>query len=964
MPMRHVLLTAGRRAALLVSVAAPLLLAGAAAAQTAGVVSGVVRNGHDGAPVAGAQVRVRETGAVAVTDSQGRYRFGAVEAGPKTLEVDYVGFPERLALIEVGAAPVTADVVLGQAAAEPGAADVADVVVTGRRAGQARALSAQRSADNTRNVVSADQAGRFPDLNAAESLRRMPGVTVQREVVGGDGRYVSIRGLDSGLNNTRVNGMNAAQPEKENRRVPLDMIQTSALASITVHKTLTPEQESDGIGGAVELETATAFDFAGPVADFTLRGFQQDLRGRTGLIGEATLASRFGAQDQFGVLLSVARAERQTQGYVFYNDEDQLAFVEDDPSSGITPIQYHQTEYQNERETVSANLALSWRVSDSTDLTFKASFNRLYDKEQSRAFYLEAGTDEYDDGRLILTEPGTANIFNQYEETELTQHAYVLSGQTRRGPLTFDYSLGFSEAIREEPFDNEVAFQAELESNLMGYVQDGRFPIPNLTARDLAILADPDAYALGYNDIDIDDSRNRRTAASLDVTYDLAGSWLNRIKGGVKIERSEKTLFEGNVLELTGPLTLREFGVGPLIDVSRSGAPYPAFLSLDQERVRAWREYGLNLAATNPDFTNEYVEDGAIPLDEDSYTSREDIVGAYLMGRVERAAWDLTGGLRIEYTRVESDNYELIELEDEDPIYGRVTGEGDYVSVLPRIQFNYRPDGNSVFRAAYFTSIARPEPLYMGGAIEIEEDDGEVDVTVGNPGLEPAYAHNLDFSYERYFDTVGLVSVGAYVKHIDKFIFSGVAPETDADRARFENDPRLAGRVIDDVITYANGEDATIYGLELNLVRNFPDLPGAWGGLGVYANLTVQRSEADAGVENAGEGDFFYAPDLFYTAALTYQKYGIEGALAYSWRDSQAVRFSTYNTRILEEAYGSLDVQFSYRLNDRIKLTLDAVDVLNDGDEPVVDERFGDTGRLEGTTFVGRSITAGINVRF
>lgn len=958
---------AGWRPLLLLSAATvPLMFSSPAAAQSsAGVVSGIVRSGNDGAPVSGAQVRVMETGAIAVTDTQGRYRFGALPIGPKMLRIDYVGFAAATVSLEVAAEPVTADVTLNDMGFGAQASNVADIVVTGRRAGQARALSAQRSADNTRNVVSADQAGRFPDLNAAESLRRLPGVTVQREVVGGDGRYVSIRGLDSGLNNTQVNGMNAAQPEKENRRVPLDMIQTSALASITVHKTLTPEQDSDGIGGAVELETATAFDFADPVVDVTLRGFHQELRGKTGLIGELTLADRFGDQDQFGVLLSVARAERQTQGYVFYNDEDQLAFIEDEPSSGITPIQYHQTEYQNERETLSANLALSWRVSDHTDLDFKASYNRLYDEEQSRAFYLEAGTDEYDDaGALILTEPGTANIFNQYEETDLTQQAYVLRGQTRSGALTFDYSLGFSEAIREEPFDNEVAFQAELESNLLGYTQQSGFPIPNLTANDRITVADPDSYSLGYNDIDIDNSRNRRTAGTFDVTYDLADSWLSRVKAGVKFERSEKTLFEANVLELTGPLTLTEFGVGELIDISRSGAPYAPFLSLDQDRVRDWRRYGLNLAATNPDFTNEYEEDDGIPLDEDSYTSREDILGVYVMGRVERETWDLTGGLRLDYTRVESDNYELIELEDEDPIYGQTTGKGDYLSILPRIQLNYRPGTDSVFRAAYYTSIARPEPLYMAGAIEIEEDDGEVDVTVGNPGLEPAYAHNLDFSVERYFDTVGLISVGAYAKYIDKFIFSGVAPETEGDRARFENDPRLAGRTIDDVVTYANGEDATIYGLELNLVRNFPDLPGIWGGLGVYANLTVQRSEADAGLEGAGEGDFFYAPELFYTTALTYQKYGIEGALAWSWRDDQAVRFSTYNTRIVEEAYGSLDVQLSYRLNDRLKLSLDAVDVLNDGSDPIVDERFGSTGLLEGATYVGRSITAGINVRF
>ncbi len=930
---------------------------GAVAQTSSGSLSGQVANQADGSPLEGVQVEAG--GAVAVTDSQGRFRFGNLPVGPHTVSASYLGLATSQQTVDIAAgAEAALNLSLGQET------DV--VVIQGQRAGQARALNQQRAATNARNVVSADQAGRFPDMNAAESLRRAPGVTVQREVTGGEGRYVSIRGLDSGLNNTQINGMNAAQPEKENRRVPLDMIQTSALSQITVHKSLTPDMDADGVGGAVELETATAFDFNGPVADFTLRAYQQDLAGKAGPIAEATLATQFGANNEFGILVSGAYAKRDTQGFVFYNDEDQLAFVEDDPSSGVTPIQFHETEYQNKRETISANVALNWAMSEATDLTFRASFNRLYDQEQSRALYFEAGTDEYDaDGVLIQTEPGTANIFNQYEETELTQHAYILEGETRQGALTWDYSLGYSEAIREEPFDNEVAFTKELESNLMGYTRDGSFPVPNLTPADIAAIADPDGYVLGYNDIDQDDSRNNRIAAKLDMTYDLASGWLSQIKAGAKVERSERTLFEANIMELTGPLTLDAFGVGQLVDVSASGAPYPAYLSLNQNRVRAWRTYSQSLVDANPgDYTNEYVEDDGIPQDEDSYTSREDIYAGYVMGRMEQDDWDLTAGLRIDYASVESDNYEAIALEGADPIFNRITSSADYTSVLPRVQFNYRPDNASVFRASYFTSIARPEPLFISGAIEVEEEDGEVDITLGNPGLEPAYAHSLDFSFEHYMDNVGVISAGVYAKLIDKFIFSGIAPETEGDRERFENDPRLVGRVIDDVTTYTNGDQAVIYGLELNYVQNFTSLPDAWGGLGVYANLTFQDSDADVGIEDVPDGEFFYAPSLFYTAALTYQKYGVEGSLAYSWRDSQAVRFSTYNTRIVEEPYSSLDAQIAWRLNDRVRLSLDAVDILNDGSDPVVDERFGEGGPLEGATYTGRTITAGINVRF
>lgn len=928
----------------------------------AAVLSGTIQQAESGAMLSGATVTIVETGQTAVTDDQGLYRFGNVPAGSYTIKVDYLGYPVQTETVTLTAGETASrDVVLGEDIPE-GA-----ILVTGQRGAQAMALNEQRVADNVRNVVSADQAGRFPDFNAAESLRRVPGVSVQRETDAGEGRYISIRGLDSGLNNTQINGMNAAQPEKENRRVPLDMVQTSALSSITVHKTLLPDQDADGIGGAVVLETATAFDYRKPVMDFTVAGFYHDLANKVQPQIQATLAKKFGADERFGILVSGAWSKRKTKGFVFYQDEDYLSFSEDDPASGVTPLAYHLTEYENDRENISANLALNWAASGATEFTFKGSFNRLYDKELSRALYFEGGTDEYDDdGNLILTEPGSANIFNQYEETELTQQAYVLSGVTRSGSFTFDYGVGYSTGKREEPFDNEVAFTRELESNLFDYDFSGKFPRPNLTAADIAAIADPDGYELGYNDIDIDTSKNTRYAVHLNTTYEPSSDWLRMIKFGIKAERSRRTLTEGNVMELTGPLTLDTFGTGRLVNTGAVGAPYAPFLSLNIANLKNWRKYAQGLIDSNPaDYTNEYVENGAIPQDEDSYTSDEDVYAAYVMGKGVWNKWEVIGGFRVDHTRVSSDNFEVIALEDEDPVFTKVKGKANYTSFLPRLQVNYRASNKFVVRGAFYTSIARPEPLYISGATEIEEEDGEVDVTVGNPGLKPAYSYNFDLSLERYFGSIGLISGGIFYKKIDRFIFSGTAPETEGDRARFENDPRLAGKIIDDVTTYTNGKSAEIYGVELNVVRQFPQLPGALGGLGIYANATFQRSKADTGIEGLAKDDFFNAPETIVTGAVTYQKYGIEATLAYSWRDRQAVEFSSYNTRIAEEPYGSLDGQLRYALSPKFKLFVNAVDLLNSGKDPIVDQRYGEGSPYLGSaTYTGRTVTFGVNASF
>jgi TonB-dependent receptor len=930
------------------------------AQQAASSLSGAVTQAGTGGTLQGVRVKIEETGVTTTTDSQGHYRFGNLAPGRYTVVFSYLGFPDYSQSIEVQ----------GSTELSHGFEQVAqleEAVVTGQRAGQAAALNMQRTADNTRNVVSADQAGRFPDINAAESLRRIPGVSVQREDVGGEGRYVSIRGLDSGLNSTTINGMNAAQPEVENRRVPLDMVQTSALATITVHKSLLPDQEADGVGGAVELTTATAFDFNKPVLDFTATGYYHDLADRTSPMLQFTGATRFGADDQFGVLVSAAWGKRHTLGNVFYQDEDYLAYTEDDPLSGVTPLMYHITEYRDTRENVSANLALNWQASDSTAFTFKGSFNRSFDKEDSRALYFEGGTDEYEDGELIRGEPGVAALFNQYEETELTQHSFTLAGTTLQGPFTYNYSLGYSEAVRKEPFDNEVAFEYELESDLFDYNFDGgRFPWPALTPGDEAGLADPANYELGYNDRDIDDMTNKRYAARFDAIYEPDSSWLRFVKGGVKIERSHRKLLEGNVMDLSGPLTLEEFGVGRLVDVSRSGAPYSPFLSLDSANVRNWVPYAENLIATRPDeFENGYVEDGGIPLDGDSYTNNEDTYDAYLMGKGVWGPWELVGGARIDHTRVKSDNWEVFELEDESPQYRKIVGKANYTNVLPRFQVNYRASDDLVFRGAFYTSIARPEPLYVSGATSVEEEDGEVDITVGNPGLKPAYSYNFDLGVERYFGSIGVISGGVYYKHIKRFIFSELGNESELDPAFFASDPRLADKEIDDVVTYTNGKAADIYGLELNIVRQFIELPGVWGGLGVYANATLQHSKADPGIEDMDKGDFFNAPEKIFTGAVTYQKYGVEGTLAYSWRDRQIRAFSSYNMPIVEESVGSVDLQLRYALAGNWKVFFNAADLFNSGKDPIIDERYGEHSQyLENATYTGRTFTFGVNYRF
>jgi len=114
-----------------------------------------------------------------------------------------------LALAMVFAAAASA-----QEAPAPAPADdqVEAIVVTGFRKSLDAALNAKRDSVSSVDVIVAEDIAKFPDQNLAESLQRVPGISIVRD--GGEGRAITVRGLGSRFTRVRVNGMEAAPPPR------------------------------------------------------------------------------------------------------------------------------------------------------------------------------------------------------------------------------------------------------------------------------------------------------------------------------------------------------------------------------------------------------------------------------------------------------------------------------------------------------------------------------------------------------------------------------------------------------------------------------------------------------------------------------------------------------------------------------------------------------------------------------
>lgn len=287
---------------------------------------------------------------------------------------------------------------------------VEEVVVYGSRAAQQSSLAKQRAADNIATVLSSDISGKFPDSTVAESMRRAPGISFQRSERGGEGEFISIRGLDSALNNVKINGVNAGG----DRRVPFDVFQAGTISEIIVNKTLLPEHDGSGIGGAVELNTRNPLQARSRSTDLSLEGRYNEFRDKTGYTASGSFIDTFGSDNQFAVLAAGSYRRRYIQSFVFdvlgdympaqiplTPDPDgsglidrndtvkwQQAFGPDFtlasfPSGGDIRIEDMRANlFDLTRENTSGTLAFGWQASDSTRMLLTGNYNESTEKDR------------------------------------------------------------------------------------------------------------------------------------------------------------------------------------------------------------------------------------------------------------------------------------------------------------------------------------------------------------------------------------------------------------------------------------------------------------------------------------------------------------------------------------------------------------------------------------------------------
>jgi TonB-dependent receptor len=798
---------------------------------------------------------------------------------------------QRTALALAVAALLGAPIAHAQTAPAAGAAvaQLAPVVVRGQAAATDRALDDQERADDIRSVVRSDGIGRLPDKNAAEALQRLPGVSIERDQ--GEGRYVRVRGLGPDLNAVTINGSLVPSPERDRRAVMLDVLPSSLIGSLEVIKTLTPDMDANSIGGTVNVKSLSAFDVKGRLLSAELGASRNQQLGKTSPYGSLVFADRF-ADGKLGVSFGF-NAERRKFG----SDNVETGGAWD----GDALEEFEKRDYRITRDRVGGALNLEFRPAEGTAYTLRAMSSRFTDNERRLAHVVEFA-DPQTDGAL-----GDAESVRELKDRKETQRidSIVLGTDQRFGDWTLNLAAGFSRSNENTP------------QHIAGASFDGGdFAGVGFTNRRTPQLIGPAAIntAAPYELDEIELERTLVKDRERNLKLDLARKWQflgapAELKFGGKLSRRTKSNeqttwiledFEDPPFSLTGA----QLGLGAYAGAS-PGYPLGAF----GPGIEA---AGLRSLYGNVDLSG-FVDDEESTIN--NFRMRENINAAYVQNTFSLADWRLIAGLRYEGTRFKAEGTGI-----EDGDFAATTTDRKYRHWLPGLHLRRNLDDDTAVRAAFSKSVVRPTFGQLAPGFAIEGDEAEF----GNPELRPLRSTNLDLGIERRLGFAGVLSAYGFHKRIRDFAY----------QADLAGTGRWAA--FDEAISFANGDKAKVYGIELAYSQSFKSLlPGAWGGLLLGANATFSRS--DARIEQAGVSRSIPLPsqsDRILNLTLGYENDAFSLRLAANHKSGYLLEVSDVldaSRDLYVDAQTQLDLSARVSLGKAMQLSFE---VLNLNDAP------------------------------
>lgn len=865
-------------------------------------------------------------------------------------------------------------------ATQTSAQQVDEIIVTGIRGSLSASAEIKREAPIILDSISSEDLGKFPDSNVAESLQRIPGVSIDRS--GGEGRYVTVRGFGPQFNTVLLNGRSFAS-DNVGRAFSFDLLAAELISGADVYKSATASVPDGGIGSTINVKTPRPLDLGELQAIFSAKAVYEDLSEDVAPQPFAMVSDVF-ADGRFGLLAAVSYQERESLTNFVDNGgylPNSIVGPTDAPlfTDVYAPRNLDVGQELQQRERLGINVTGQFQPNDALTLTLDGLYNRFDVDSTIRSLgnwfepanYTAATIDENRTVTSLTTNGNADFIATSGNRFVTTRHAGLNADWSASDTLTVTADVSWSQAKDNAGGRNYFTVIGVPSTYSFTEARGNGFPSVSGHTADLT-----DA-TLGRTHIAVrqgNDTTERVVESKLDLEWNVDGDLFKTARIGlINTDRKKESLSvssDGNANciycgyptsvdpSFLRPIRLRNFMSGgsvPAQFLTYDPNAYFAFLESDASAAAldAARDLPPGTTAAALAATNGYA---ATPQPS-SFDVDENVYGGYIDfdfgGELGTMPWFLNVGVRYVRTEVEASGQQLtltdiLPVPNDPTIYQAVfaneglpaptRAESEYDDVLPSLNFRLNFTDRVVGRFSASRTLTRPHIEDMAPRTNFDTiRPATLDASGGNPALKPYSSTNYDLSVEWYPSATTTLSAAVFYKEVEDFIVQTRANEefTIANAGGLPIGGLITGpnTAVFSVRRPRNAETAEVDGYELNLVHTFDWLDGFFSGFGTQLNATFVDSDASFAPDSTMTSFALEGLGDSQNATVFYERGSFSARVAYNRRD----RFLEYlvtpdygGDPVFRRTYEQVDLRVSYDVNDVAQVFIEGINVLNE----------------------------------
>jgi TonB-dependent receptor len=828
-----------------------------------GTLQGVIVDAVSKEEIIGANVVVLETSLGAASDVEGHFRITGIPPRMNKIKISCIGYEPRVIPEDFSN---TRDLTLN-IQLKPATLMGEEVVITGQVSGQNAAINQQVSSQGIENVVSSARIQALPDANAAESIGRLPGVSLTR--FGGEATQIVIRGLEPRYNMITIDGVeipstgsptnssdrSTIDASVNNRGTDLSMISSTMLRGIEVTKTATPDRDAAVLGGTVnfDIREAKASSTGAPTYSVLAQGGYNNLSNLYNdykIVG--SVEQRF-FDDKFGVFAQAIaeRANRASDGLTVNY------YIPNKPQPDITAISNIEPTYnQVMRQRYDGTLVLDYQMPEGRISLMNLLSNGKTTSEQYGQYYDVTGNQmKY----YTTSTPNTLNVITNLLHFE--QRLFSIKMDAR-------VSHSYSENISPNSWDIGFTQQGSTNSATLPYNYS-----PKQVAQYENGKANLDTMMIDNNNWWQSFSKQRDITGSVDLErgftisdllsatlkiggmYKYTTRYYNYDGGGGLLVGSIAYPVHKLILQHFPWLTQAPYNLNanggeeiPIVPFLNRNFRFGNFLNGDyamncetnigllSQIMDIAKNYGYSLQAATSGGSNPFVPDVYGSLADD-YSGNERRYAEYALATVKIGSQlTLVPGVRFQALQTSYNANRFYNASAPDPYPGTLTHTDTTVTEyhgywLPDASLKYDPFTWLSIRASYTNTLAYPDYHAIIPIIDVFS----ASANWNNVALKPARSHNYDFQISVYDNEIGLFAISPFLKRIDDLIFSQSCYISDP--SQYPGLPSYTKAFA--LTTYVNNPNRVdVYGVESEWQTHFWYLPAPLNGLVLNVNYT------------------------------------------------------------------------------------------------------------------------------